>query len=153
VPPRSYLGPVVVAQRGAPTRVTFWNKLPNANLTNVKAYVRSTDPTLIWGDPLSLDANALAWPINLGPPPEANECWAAAQAGAPIPANCGNNYGFSPLATTRDTDLPAGTYAAPVPAAVHLHGGEVPAGLDGGPDSWWTGSGTRGHRRRLRGHR
>ena len=39
--------------------------------------------------------------------------------------------------------LPA--YVAPIPAAVHIHGGEVPAVLDGGPDSWWTPNGIYGH--------
>ena len=29
-------------------------------------------------------------------------------------------------------------YAGPVPAAVHLHGGEVPSAFDGGPDAWFT---------------
>ena len=28
-------------------------------------------------------------------------------------------------------------YSGPIPAAVHLHGGEVPPELDGGPDSWF----------------
>jgi FtsP/CotA-like multicopper oxidase with cupredoxin domain len=32
----------------------------------------------------------------------------------------------------------AQNYAGPIPASVHLHGGEVPPELDGGPDSWWT---------------
>jgi len=145
---RSYLGPVVIADRGTPTQMTIWNRLPNANVANVKAYATSTDPTLIWGDPLSLNATATAWPINAGGNPEANECWAAAQALVPpalMPANCIKNYGFSPFATLANTGLPAGTYAAPVPAAVHLHGGEVPAALDGGPDSWWTSNGIYGH--------
>lgn len=29
-------------------------------------------------------------------------------------------------------------YLGPVPAVVHLHGGEVPSAFDGGPDAWWT---------------
>jgi FtsP/CotA-like multicopper oxidase with cupredoxin domain len=29
-------------------------------------------------------------------------------------------------------------YSGPVPAVVHLHGGEVPPQLDGGPDAWFT---------------
>jgi FtsP/CotA-like multicopper oxidase with cupredoxin domain len=29
-------------------------------------------------------------------------------------------------------------YRGPVPAVVHLHGGEVPSAYDGGPDSWFT---------------
>jgi len=37
-----------------------------------------------------------------------------------------------------------------IPAAPHLHGGEVPPAIDGGPDSWFTsfnvdGSSERGH--------
>src|SRR4030095_2332554 len=32
----------------------------------------------------------------------------------------------------------AKNYAGPIPAAMHLHGGEVPPELDGGPDSWFT---------------
>ncbi len=35
----------------------------------------------------------------------------------------------------------AQNYAGPIPAAVHLHGGEVPPQLDGGPDSWFTSDG------------
>ena len=37
-------------------------------------------------------------------------------------------------------------YDGPIPAAVHLHGGEVPSALDGGPDAWFTSDGsTQGH--------
>jgi spore coat protein A len=37
-------------------------------------------------------------------------------------------------------------YAGSIPAVVHLHGGEVPAAVDGGPDAWFTSDGTRrGH--------
>jgi spore coat protein A, manganese oxidase len=32
-------------------------------------------------------------------------------------------------------------YDGPVPATVHLHGGEVPPQIDGGPDSWFTSDG------------
>ena len=28
---------------------------------------------------------------------------------------------------------------------MHLHGGEIPAALDGGPDAWWTPNGIYGH--------
>ena len=41
--------------------------------------------------------------------------------------------------------LPSGdradTYKGPIPAVPHLHGGEVPALIDGTPDSWFTGDG------------
>ncbi len=33
---------------------------------------------------------------------------------------------------------PMTPYVGPVPAVVHLHGGEVPSAFDGGPDAWWT---------------
>lgn len=37
-------------------------------------------------------------------------------------------------------------YDGPIPAAVHLHGGEVPPELDGGPDAWFTSNGAnKGH--------
>ena len=38
------------------------------------------------------------------------------------------------------------SYAGPIPAVVHLHGGEVPPELDGGPDAWVTSDGLKwGH--------
>jgi FtsP/CotA-like multicopper oxidase with cupredoxin domain len=40
----------------------------------------------------------------------------------------------------------ANNYVGPIAAAVHLHGGEIPPNLDGGPDSWFTADGMyRGH--------
>ena len=40
----------------------------------------------------------------------------------------------------------AQNYAGPIPAVVHLHGGEVPPEIDGGPDAWFTSDGAyRGH--------
>ncbi|MBI3449606.1 MAG: multicopper oxidase domain-containing protein [Acidobacteria bacterium] len=37
-------------------------------------------------------------------------------------------------------------YDGPIPAVVHLHGGEVPPQLDGGPDAWFTSDGSyQGH--------
>jgi hypothetical protein len=32
-------------------------------------------------------------------------------------------------------------YEGPIPAVPHLHGGEVPPVLDGGPDAWFTSDG------------
>jgi spore coat protein A, manganese oxidase len=39
---------------------------------------------------------------------------------------------------------PTAPYLGPVPATVHLHGGEVPSAFDGGPDSWFTPTGLTG---------
>lgn len=36
------------------------------------------------------------------------------------------------------------TAQSPVPMCVHLHGGEVPAAVDGGPDAWFTSDGKHG---------
>lgn len=36
------------------------------------------------------------------------------------------------------------SYDGPIPAVVHLHGGEVPSAYDGGPDAWFTPEGTTG---------
>ncbi len=36
----------------------------------------------------------------------------------------------------------AQNYAGSIPAVVHLHGGEVPPMIDGGPDAWFTSDGT-----------
>ena len=43
--------------------------------------------------------------------------------------------------------FPPGTVTAqsPIPICVHLHGGEVEATSDGGPDAWWTYNGIHGH--------
>lgn len=40
----------------------------------------------------------------------------------------------------------AENYLGPVAAVPHLHGGEVPAELDGGPDAWFTSNGIKGSR-------
>ncbi|MGE5188451.1 MAG: multicopper oxidase family protein [Gemmatimonadota bacterium] len=57
-------------------------------------------------------------------------------------ANMCNMSGMIPA----DLSPCAQNYAGPVPAVPHLHGGEVPPVLDGGPDTWFTSDGAyRGH--------
>jgi FtsP/CotA-like multicopper oxidase with cupredoxin domain len=51
-------------------------------------------------------------------------------------ANLCNKTGGIPSPGTRCAE----NYTGDIPAAVHLHGGEVPPELDGGPDSWFTSS-------------
>jgi FtsP/CotA-like multicopper oxidase with cupredoxin domain len=142
-PGGSYIGPVVIASRGTPTQMTYWNKLPDATTSSVTAYSLSTDQTLQWADPFSLLRNG-----DFGaPPPEKNDCNLAVKQFhdgviTTLPAACLNNYGFL------EPQLPGAvplTYTSPVPAAPHLHGGEIPASLDGGPDAWWTPNGIYGH--------
>ena len=109
---QSYIGPVIAATRGVPTEMKFVNDLPTVMSTNVLAYKYSTDQTLHWADPLNMGMNMCA---HMEMPPAPGSV-------------CASNYGeFADAA---------------IAAAVHLHGGEVPPQLDGGPDSWFTGDGT-----------
>jgi FtsP/CotA-like multicopper oxidase with cupredoxin domain len=101
----TYLGPIVLAQRGNPVEMKFINKLGFANSTNVDAYKYGTDQTLHWADPVHDESNY--WNKVAIPPPVGSEG--------------------------------AENYLGPIPACVHLHGGEVPPQLDGGPDAWYTG--------------
>jgi FtsP/CotA-like multicopper oxidase with cupredoxin domain len=118
----SYIGPVVVAARGTPTNLTFINQLPPAD-----PYGILSPPT---SNVLAFTQNTdqtMHWadPLNL----QSNNCSHALSEGHLVPlGDCPDNY------------------TGPVAAAVHLHGGEVPPDLDGGPDSWWTPDGDyRGH--------
>ncbi len=77
------------------------------------------------------DSNVLAWlnstdqtlhwadPLGGG----ANMCAHDSVPGQPPMGNCGLHYG------------------GPIPAVPHLHGGDVPPVLDGGPDAWFTSDG------------
>jgi FtsP/CotA-like multicopper oxidase with cupredoxin domain len=70
----------------------------------------------------------LAWADPTGG--ESNIC-ATSAAGTP---------GMPPSVTCAEN------YTGPIPACVHIHGGEVPAWLDGGPDAWYTSDGNyKGH--------
>jgi len=118
----SYIGPVVVATRNMPTEVTYVNNLGLGSGSNLLFWVPATDQTLHWADPL-----------NLGPAAN-NACNMAVVMGAAPTGNCGLNY----------SDV--------IPAVPHLHGGEVPAVLDGGPDAWFTNTaGISGHAYYTRG--
>jgi FtsP/CotA-like multicopper oxidase with cupredoxin domain len=108
----TYLGPIIVANRGTPTQVTWVNELGRADETGVLAYRYSTDQTLHWADPLNDGANECAE-------------MAGDEGGGPEPGSeCAENYD------------------GPIPAVAHLHGGEVPSQIDGGPNAWFTSDGT-----------
>ena len=105
----SYLGPVIVATRGVPSKVAWFNDLGTTNSTLVRAWADGTDQTLHWADPLN---------------DEANVCAEAVEPDKPPVGYCALHYG------------------GPIPAVPHLHGGEVPSALDGGPFAWFTSDGT-----------
>ena len=123
----TYTGPVVLNQRGTSTDVTWINDLPTAGTTNVLAWKYSTDQTLHWADPKGLNPMDPATPL----PSESNMC----------------NHMVGHMGGIPEFGSPcAQNYDGPVPAVVHLHGGEVPPQLDGGPDAWVTSDGAyKGH--------
>lgn len=111
----TYIGPVIVNERGKPTEITWTNNLGNALTTQLLAWRYSTDQTIHWADPLRA-------------PGEHNPCTNETTV-PPVGSPCAQNYD------------------GPIPAVAHLHGGEVPPEIDGGPDSWFTSSGNhKGHK-------
>jgi len=57
-------------------------------------------------------------------------------------ANMWNHMAMPPAPGSEGAE----NYLGPIPAVVHLHGGEVPPQLDGGPDAWFTSDGAyKGH--------
>lgn len=118
--PPHYPGFTIEAQQGTPTTVTYVNNLikPGGAPPELQKYL-TVDQTLHWADPFGL--MCLFNPTN----PE-----------------CLTPYGYPtwpgvPLANPAPT-------GAPVPAVVHLHGGEVPSAFDGGPEQWFTPTGLKG---------
>lgn len=58
------------------------------------------------------------------------------------PLNLGENMCAHMSLAPGFGDPCAQNYSGPIPAVVHLHGGEVPPQLDGGPDAWFTSDGS-----------
>ena len=59
------------------------------------------------------------------------------------PLNDGMNMGAHAVVPGTPASAPYNqNYDGPIPAVVHLHGGENPAAIDGGPDQWFTSDGT-----------
>jgi len=117
----TYLGPVFVTTRYIP------GTTPQGSPTKIK-FVNNlgnsaNSSLLFWKTAVD---QTLHWadPLN----GEMNDCNMAIQPGLPPVGNCA---------------LP---YSGPIPAVPHLHGGEVPPVLDGGPDAWFTSTGAnQGH--------
>ena len=105
----TYIGPVVVNERGVPTAMTYINDLGSTDTTRVLAYKYATDQTLHWANPL------------MGPDHN---------------GGCVNELTIPAFGS-----FCAQNYEGPIAAVAHLHGGEVPAEIDGGPDSWFTSDG------------
>ncbi len=114
----TYIGPVIISDRS-----TAANPRPPTAVTYTNA-LGNASTTNVLAYKYSTD-KTIHWadPLNN----EANMC--AHMGGIPaFGSACAQNY------------------AGPVPAVTHLHGGEVPPQLDGGPDEWFTSDGAhRGH--------
>jgi spore coat protein A len=108
----SHIGPVIVATRGTPTEIKWVNELGNAD-----PYGTGGSQVLAYTQ--STD-QTLHWadPLHQDMP---NMC---AHQGVGSAAYCGEYY------------------TGPIPDVTHVHGGEVPAEIDGGPDAWYTSDGT-----------
>ncbi len=114
---QTYIGPVIVANRNVPTEVRYINQLGSGANTQVMAWLAATDKTMHWADPVNAEANECAHQVNAVQ-------ILADNAGRTLPqGDCASNY------------------TGPVPGVPHLHGGEVPPLIDGGPDAWFTSDG------------
>ncbi len=104
----SYIGPVIISQRSEPAT----NPQPPTTITWIND-LGTTDTTQVLAYTLSTD-QTLHW---ASPDPAGHAC---ETDGTPaFGSACAQNY------------------AGPIPAVVHLHGGEVPPQIDGGPDAWF----------------
>ena len=114
----SYLGPVIVATRGTPTEIKWVNALGFADPYGNGGF----DPNQV--------TNVLAYSqstdqtLHWADPLHDGMNMLAHMAKPPAPGSEG-----------------ARNYTGPIPAVPHLHGGEVPPRLDGGPAAWFTSDG------------
>ncbi len=105
----------IEAQQGVPTTVTYTNNLQGpGGSAPFLQRYLTVDQTIHWADPQGLMCVFF-----------------------PNDPQCFTPYGFPAYPTGTPT-------GAPVPAVVHLHGGEVPSAFDGGPDAWFTPTGIHG---------
>jgi FtsP/CotA-like multicopper oxidase with cupredoxin domain len=113
--PANWPAVTLEARRYVPTRVDFVNRLPSFNPAN------PTGPGLVQAEMLIDQTVHWADPL---------------QAGCGMPLDCTN-----PANATSPCCQP---FTGPMPATVHLHGGELPACVDGGPETWFTPNGITG---------
>jgi spore coat protein A, manganese oxidase len=118
--PANWPAVTIVTKRGTATRVKYVNDLPSFNPRNpdgpgLVQGLLLFDQTLHWADPLHSMGHSMAQ-----------------ASGSPTTENAN-----STLANWRP-------FIGPVPATVHLHGGEIPAAFDGDPESWFTPNGLKG---------
>jgi spore coat protein A len=117
-------------------RTTTPPALADTSLGPVLVVARGTSTKVRYVNNLDTTAgtNVLFWPTSVDQTlhwadPQGLMCNDAISPGLPPVGNC------------------AQPYSGPIMAVVHLHGGEVPAEIDGSPDSWFTSDGAyKGHK-------
>ncbi|MGW0885985.1 multicopper oxidase family protein [Streptomyces sp. NPDC002671] len=114
--PANWPAVTIEAERNTPTRVTYRNRLPSFNPSDPHG------PGLVQG--LMKVDQTVHWANPLKTP------------GAGMPTDC-----TEPENAGKPVCQP---YTGPQPATVHLHGAEVHACYDGGPDTWFTPDGRTG---------
>jgi spore coat protein A len=117
--PASWPAVTIVTRRGTVTRVKYINQLPSFNPSyrwgpGLVQGVLPFDQTIHWADPMHSMGHSIE---------------RALSKGSSTPSSEGDSWQ---------------QYIGPIPATVHLHGGEIPAAYDGNPDSWFTPKGQRG---------
>ncbi|MEI9977620.1 MAG: multicopper oxidase domain-containing protein [Edaphobacter sp.] len=161
----------IVTQRHKTTQVQYVNKLPSFNQANPNGPglvqgVLAFDQTIHWADPLQshcgmqkpagsqsakMPDHKMAMGAdhdNLEDIPNSrlkHQVGHLQPASYPIGSSKGSNRKSAMEAGMQSsTDPCKQQYYGPVPATVHLHGAEVDAAYDGGPDSWFTPNGLKG---------
>lgn len=113
----TYTGPVIISQRSRPATAPQ----PPTTVAWVNE-LGTTDTTQVLAYKQSVD-QTLHWAAPATDNPHCNA------HGTPAPDSaCARNY------------------AGPIPAVVHLHGGEVPPFIDGGPDAWFLSQAAKGYK-------
>ncbi|MCY2991320.1 MAG: multicopper oxidase domain-containing protein [Planctomycetota bacterium] len=112
----TYIGPVIVSQRHTKAHPAAPTEITWVN------ELGTTATTKLLAYKYSTD-QTLHWADPLHSGPDANMC--NMMDGIPAPGS-----------------LCASNYDGPIPGVVHLHGGEVPPELDGGPDAWYVSDGS-----------
>ena len=164
--PANFPAVTIVAQRGTATQVKYVNQLPSFKPSNpggpgLVQGVLPFDQTIHWADPLQSGCGMVM--------PKAQRAQAAQSASVsdgdkqtdfsdsthpgkghmqlasyPMPSMPMSSAMPSAMAQSTSSDPCMLPYYGPVPATVHLHGGEIPAAFDGDPDSWFTPDGKKG---------
>ena len=151
--PASWPAVTIDTRRGIPDELEFVNQLPSFNSSDPTGAglvqgLLPVDQTLHWADPLQTGCGMMTVDCSQS----ATTAAAADRSLAldnPKTVWCGriparNASLLSPTSMAASSSPCCNQYTGPVPTTVHLHGAEVAAAYDGGPNSWFTPDGRKG---------